>query len=83
MKIRLTRGYRMYEVYDTIEFNPQDYPELNGMSDEEIIEYLNENKYDMSLNDSDETLADQFIFERDLIKDKTMDIEEEIVKIDD
>lgn len=81
MKIRLAKSYRVYEVYGDIDFNPQDYTELEGLSDEEIIEYLNENMGDFTLNESDEILVDQFTFETDMIKDKILDQEEEIILV--
>ena len=43
MKIRLAKSYSVYEVYGTIELNPEDYTELQGLSEEEVIQYLNEN----------------------------------------
>lgn len=81
MKIRLAKSYRVYEVYGDIDFNPQDYTELEGLSDEEIIEYLNENMGDFTLNGSDEVLVDQFTFDTDMIKDKILDQEEEIILV--
>lgn len=81
MKIRLAKSYRVYEVYGDIEFDPQDYPDLEGLSEEEIIEYLNENMYEFTLNGTDEVLVDQFNFETDIIKDKNYDHEEEIVLV--
>lgn len=81
MKIRLAKSYRVYEVYGDIEFNPQDYSELEGLSEEEIVEYLNENMYEFTLNGTDEVLVDQFQFESDIIKDKNYDHEEEVVLV--
>ena len=81
MKIRLEKSYRVYEVYGDIEFDPQDYPEMEGMSDEEIIAYLNENMYEFNLNQSDEVLKDQFTFETDILKEKYFDEDEEIILV--
>ena len=81
MKIRLEKSYRVYEVYGDIEFDPQDYPEMEGMSDEEIIAYLNENMYEFNLNQSDEVLKDQFTFETDILKEKHFDEDEEIILV--
>lgn len=83
MKIRLTKSYRVYEVYGDIEFNPQDYSELQDLSEQEVIGYLNENMYDFTLNDTNEVLADQFQFETDIIRDKNYDNEEEVVLVKD
>jgi hypothetical protein len=74
MKIRMTRSYEMWESYDPIEINPEDYPELEGMSDEEILDYLNENMYEFELKDGSEgNLADEIMFGQEIIKDKMSD----------
>lgn len=83
MKIRLAKSYSVYEVYGTIELNPEDYTELQGLSEEEVIQYLNENMYDFTLNDSQEVLVDQFRFETDIIKEKNYNEEEEIVMVNE
>jgi len=83
MKIRLTKSYIVYEVYGDIEFNPQDYSELQDLSEQEVIGYLNENMYDFTLNDTNEVLADQFQFETDIIRDKNYDNGEEVVLVKD
>lgn len=76
MKIRMSKSYSVYEVYDTIEINKEDYPELEGMTDEEAVAYLDENKWEFSINDSSEdSLASEFEFNRDIIKDKFMNEE--------
>jgi hypothetical protein len=81
MKIRLAKSYNVYEVYGTIELNPEDYTELQGLSEEEVIQYLNENMYDFTLNGSQEVLSDQFQFETDIIRQKNYNEEEEIVTV--
>ena len=83
MKIRLAKSYRVYEVYGDIEFDPKDYSELQDLSEQEVIEYLNENMYDFTLNGTDEVLVDQFQFETDIIRDKNYDHEEEVVLVKD
>jgi hypothetical protein len=80
MKIRMTRSYSVWESYEAIDFNPEDYPELEGMSEKEIVEYLNENMFEFELKDSHEgNLADEFMFNRDIIKDNQNDEEFEIL----
>ena len=70
----MTRSYEMWESYDPIEINPEDYPELEGMSDEEILDYLNENMYEFELKDGSEgNLADEIMFGQEIIKDKMSD----------
>ena len=70
----MTRSYEMWESYEPIEINPEDYPELEGMSEDEILEYLNENMYEFEIKDGSEgTLVDEIIFGKDIIKDKMGD----------
>ena len=77
MKIRMTRSYSVWESYESIEINPEDYPELEGMSDEEILNYINENAYEFELKDSNEgSIVDEIMFNGDVIKDN--ESEEEI-----
>ena len=35
MKIRMSKTYVVYELYDTIEINKEDYPELIDLTDED------------------------------------------------
>lgn len=71
MKIRMAKSYTVYEVYDTIEINKEDYPELEGLTDDEVVAYLDENMWDFALEGSDEDcLASEFEFNRDIIKEK-------------
>ena len=77
MKIRMTNTYSITEIYDTIEIDPNDYDELKGLSEQEVIDYLNENAYDFRLKDSEqECIADDFRFEKDIVKEKTYDEEQ-------
>jgi len=79
MKIRMTKSYTTYEVYDTIEINKDDYPELEGMSDEDALEYLNENMHDFEIKDGYEgSLSNEFEFGKEIIKEKVTDDEYEL-----
>jgi hypothetical protein len=74
MKIRMTRSYEMWESYEPIEINPEDYPELEGMTNEEIIDYLNENMYEFEIKDGSEgSLVDEIQFGQEIVKDKMGD----------
>ncbi len=76
MKIRMSKSYSVYEVYDTIEINKEDYPELEGMTDEEVVAYLDENKWEFPMEGgSEDSLGSEFEFNRDIIKDKYMNEE--------
>lgn len=77
MKIRMTNTYSITEIYDTIEIDPNDYDELIGLSEQEVIDYLNENGYDFCLKDSkQECIADEFRFEKEIVREKTYDEEQ-------
>lgn len=76
MKIRMTRSYNAWESYESIEINPEDYPELEGMSEEEILAYINENAYDFKVKDgSEESIVYEIMFGGDVIKDNQYDEE--------
>jgi len=71
MKIYLRKTYEVYEAYGPIEINVDEHPELVGKTEDEIIEYLNETMHDENITGGDEaTLADEFVFNTDMIKDK-------------
>ena len=79
MKIRMTKSYRVYEVYDTMEINKEDYPELEGMSDEEALSYLEENMYDFEINGGHEgSLINEFEFGQEVIEDEHSDEDYEL-----
>lgn len=70
----MIRNYQISELYDTIEIDKNDYPELEGMSDEEAIEYINENMYEFEIKDGSESnIVDEIMFGFDIVKDKQED----------
>lgn len=76
----MTKTYSVYESYGPIEVNLEDYPELEGKSEDEILEYFNEIMYVENIEGgSEETLVDEFQFNTEMIKQKYSDEEEEIV----
>ncbi len=80
MKLYMTKTYSVYESYGPIEVNLEDYPELEGKTDEEILEYFNEIMYEETIKGgSESTLADEFQFNTEMIKQKYSNEEEEIV----
>ena len=80
MKIYMTKTYSVYESYGPIEVNLKDYPNLEGATEEEIVKYFNSIMYDENIKDgSEETLADEFQFNTEMIKQKHSNEEEEIV----
>lgn len=84
MKIRMSKTYTVYELYDTIEINKEDYPELIDLTDEEAFEYLKDNLFDFEINDGDEEyLGNEFEFNRDIIKDKQTNEEYNLILVKD
>jgi hypothetical protein len=84
MKIRMSKTYTVYELYDTIEINKEDYPELIDLTDEEAFEYLKDNLFDFEIDGSDEEyLGNEFEFNRDIIKDKQTNEEYNLILIKD
>ncbi len=80
MKLYMTKTYSVYESYGPIEVNLEDYPELEGKTDKEILEYFNEIMYEENIKDgSEETLVDEFQFNTEMINQKYSNEEEEIV----
>jgi hypothetical protein len=76
----MTKTYSVFESYGPIEVNLEDYPELEGKSEEEILEYFNEIMYEDTVKGgSESTLVDEFQFNTEMIKQKYTDEEEEIV----
>jgi hypothetical protein len=70
----------VFESYGPIELNLEDYPELEGKSEEEIIQHFNEIMYEENIKDgSEDTLVNEFQFNTEMIKQKYTDEEEEIV----
>jgi len=80
MKIYMTKTYSVYESYGPIEVNLEDYPELEGKSESEILEHFNEIMYEENIKGgSESTLADEFAFNTEMLKQKYTNEEEEIV----
>jgi hypothetical protein len=76
----MTKTYSVYESYGPIEVNLEDYPELEGKSESEILEHFNEIMYEENIKGgSESTLADEFAFNTEMLKQKYTNEEEEIV----
>ena len=71
IKIFKTESYTTYLVREGITIDLDDYPELEGMTNEEIVDYLEENSSDMKPQNDEfyESLSDEF-FDKDIIRDK-------------
>ena len=67
----MSKSYMTYELYDTIEINKEDYPDLEGLTDEEVVAYLQDNMWEFPIEGgSEDTLGGEFEFNRDIVKDK-------------
>ena len=76
-------GYMEYPnttlIYRSVKVDISNYPELEGKTDEEIVDYIKENAYEMEPTDGDsydslgEELADQ-----DIIREKIPHVDSEI-----
>lgn len=66
-----TEYYETSLFRESLELNVEDYPELAGMTKEEMIDYIEENAWEMKPTDSEiyDTLADE-LMDRDVVRDK-------------
>jgi hypothetical protein len=70
VKIYQTEEYTTYIVREPISIDLDDYPELEGMTNDEIVEYLKENSFEMKPQNEDyDSLSDE-LEEKDILKDK-------------
>ncbi len=82
MKIVLEKSYRVYEVYGTLDINPDDYPQLNGLTEDEVVNYINEHKFEFNTyGGHEDNIVDELMYNVELIKDKYLDEEYTITKI--
>ncbi len=70
IKIYQTEEFTTYVLREPITIDLDDYPELEGMSEQEIVDYLEGNSCDMKPQNSDyDSLSDELI-DADIMKDK-------------
>jgi hypothetical protein len=70
--VRMTESYSTWIVRESVELNVEDYPELKGMSQEEMEEYISENWDSMKPTDENsfyDSLLEQ-CRDADLLRDK-------------
>jgi hypothetical protein len=83
IKIRLVEYSSVMNVYDEIELDIDNYPELKDMNEEEILEYINKNSSSMDPI-SDDSYSDNLLDdlqEQDIIREKSYNNSSEIVKV--
>ena len=77
ISVGLTESYSTWVVRESIDINIEDYPELAGMNEEEIQDYIRCNSGDMKSNDEySDSLYDELI-QRDVVRDKIKDEDSE------
>jgi hypothetical protein len=71
IKIYQTEEFTTYVVREPITIDLDDYPELEGMTNNELITYLEGNSSDMKAQDSDnyDSLSDELI-DMEILQDK-------------
>ena len=76
IKIYQTEAYTTFIVREPITIDLDDYPELEGMTSSEIIEYLEGNSDNMKPQNSEfyESLSDELV-EMDILREKLYDSE--------
>ena len=73
-----TEYYETSLTREPIELNIEDYPELEGMTAEEAIDYVESNAWEMAATDSDyDSLADE-LNSQDIRRDKITNESQEI-----
>jgi len=73
-----TEYYETSLTREPIELNIEDYPELEGMTPEEAIDYVESNAWEMASTDEDyESLAEQ-LNDQDIRRDKITNESQEI-----
>ena len=64
--------------YRSIKINTSDYPELDGKTDSEIIEYIKENSYEMKSNEEYYDSLGEELADQDIIREKIPHVDSEI-----
>jgi hypothetical protein len=72
ISVRITESYSTWVVRESIELNIEDYPELMGMNEDEIRDYIKCNSGDMTNDEYSDSLYDELI-QKDVVRDKITD----------
>lgn len=73
-----TEYYETSIVREPIELNIEDYPELAGMTGDEIIDYVESNAYDMKPTNEDYDSLEEELNSQDIRRDKITNETQEI-----
>jgi hypothetical protein len=55
LKIQLSEGFHTWTLKKSIEIDTDNYPQLQGMEKEQVLEHLKENSNNMNFNDGEKT----------------------------
>ena len=80
IEVRMTESYSTWVVHESIEINVEDYPELEGMTEEEMTDYILSNASDMKSSNEEwyDSLYEELL-QMDVVRDKITNEESEIV----
>ena len=70
ISVGITESYSTWIVRESIELNIEDYPELEGMNEEEIQDYIRCNSGDMKSNDEYSDSLYHELIQKDVVRDK-------------
>jgi len=78
ISVRMVEYYNTMVVREAVEINVEDYPELNGMTEEEMQDYISENWNEMKPTDDEylESLREE-CSEADVVREKITGEEQE------
>ena len=79
IEVRMTESYSTWVVHESVELNVADYPELEGMTEEEMKDYIMSNASDMKPT-NDEYYSDLYdeLNQADVVREKITDEDSEI-----
>jgi hypothetical protein len=80
IEVRMTESYSTWVVRESIEINVADYPELEGMTEEEMTDYITSNASDMKASNQEyyDSLYEELL-QMDVTREKITGEETEIV----
>ena len=79
IKVFYTEGYNTWIVKEPVEINTEDYPELEGMSEEEAKDYIKWNACDMYKEGEDSYSLWDELLDQEIVKNKISGDETEVL----
>ena len=80
IEVRMTESYSTWVVRESMEINVEDYPELAGMTEEEMTDYIMSNASDMKSSNEEyyDSLYEELL-QMDVMREKITGEETEVV----